>query len=79
MEELIQEKLSSKEKLVSENAKLKDVLKKLNSKEEIRIQNEYKEEIVKINALKLAVDMDCFFHLTHRFLHGLYHTNNPSI
>jgi hypothetical protein len=63
LEELIQEKLSSKEKLVSENAKLKDVLKKLNSKEEIRIQNEYKEEIVKINALKLAVDSKSYKYL----------------
>ncbi len=64
MEELIQEKLKSKEKLVSENAKFKDILKKLNSKEEVRIQNEYKEEIVKLNALKLAVDSKSSKYLT---------------
>jgi hypothetical protein len=64
LEELIQEKLKSKEKLVSENAKFKDILKKLNSKEEVRIQNEYKEEIVKLNALKLAVDSKSSKYLT---------------
>ena len=73
MEELIQEKLSSKEKLVSENAKLKDVLKKLNSKEEIRIQNEYKEEIVKINALKLAVDSKSYKYLKLIWFLILFH------
>ena len=56
LEEIIQEKVASKDKLISENAKFKEILKNLNDKEETRIRNEYKNEIVKLNALKKAVD-----------------------
>jgi hypothetical protein len=56
LDEIIKEKLNSKEILMIESTKLKEKLKNLRDKDMVRIKNEYKEEVLKLNSLKKSAD-----------------------
>jgi hypothetical protein len=56
LDEIIKEKLNSKEILMTESTKLKEKLKNLRDKDMVRIKNEYKEEVLKLNSLKKSAD-----------------------
>ncbi len=69
LDEIIKEKLNSKEILMIESTKFKEKLKNLRDKDVVKVKNDYKEEVLKLNSLKKSADSKSHLVLFIKFLY----------